>query len=46
LDIVGHFPKAAGNKKWLPVGTDYITKWVETKPLVNIRDMDAKRIVW
>jgi len=28
------------------VGTDYFTKWVETKPLANIRDMDAKRFVW
>ena len=46
LDIVEHFPKAAGNKRWLLVGTDYITKWVEAKPLVNIRDMNAKRIVW
>ena len=29
LDIVGPFPKAAGNKKYLLVGTDYFTKWVE-----------------
>ena len=28
------------------VGTDYFTKWVETKPLANIRDMDAKRFIW
>ena len=28
------------------VGTDYFTKWVETKPLVNIRDVDVKRFVW
>ena len=27
------------------VGTDYFTKWVEVKPLVNIRNMDAKRFV-
>ena len=25
---------------------DYFTKWVETEPLANIRDMDAKRFVW
>ena len=24
------------------VGTDYFTKWVEAKPLANIRGMDAK----
>ena len=35
-----------GNKKYLLVGTDYFTKWVEAKPLANIRDVDAKRFVW
>ena len=35
-----------GNKKYLIVGTDYFTKWVEAKPLVNIQDVDAKRFVW
>ena len=25
---------------------DYFTKWVESKPLANIKDMDAKRFVW
>ena len=28
------------------VDTDYFTKWVEVEPLVNIRDMDAKRFMW
>ena len=46
LDIVGPLPKAMGNKKYLMVGTDYFTKWVEAEPLANIRDMDAKRFVW
>ena len=40
------FPKALGNRRWLLVGTNYFTKWVEAKPLANIRDMDAKRFVW
>ena len=46
---LGHcrsFPKVVGNKKYLLVGTDYFTKWVETEPLANIRDVDAKRFVW
>ena len=46
LDIVGPFPKAAGNKKYLLVGTDYFTKWVEVEPLANIRDVDTKKFVW
>ena len=46
LDIVGPFPKAASNNKYLLVGTDYFTKWVEAELLENIRDVDAKKFVW
>ena len=46
LDIAGPFPKALGNKRWLLVDIDYFTKWVEAKPLSNIRDVDVKRFVW
>ena len=46
LNIVGPFPKAVGNKKYLIVGTYYFMKWVEVEPLANIRDVDAKRFVW
>ena len=46
LDIVGHFPKAAGNKWYLLVDTDYFTRWVEDKPLANIKDVDTKKFVW
>ena len=35
-----------GNKKYLLVGTDYFTKWVEAKPLANIRDVDVKKFLW
>ena len=43
---MGPFPKAVGNKKYLLVGTNYFTKWVEAEPLANIKDVDAKRFVW
>ena len=43
---MGPFPRAVGNKKYLQVGTDYFTKWVEVEPLANIRDVDAKRFIW
>ena len=46
LDIVGPFPKAVGNKRYLLVGTDYFTKWVKAEPLANIKDADAKMFVW
>ena len=28
------------------VGTNYFIKWVEAEPLINIRDVDAKKFVW
>ena len=46
LDIVGPFPKAVGNKRYLLVGTDYFTKWVEAEPLANIKDVDARKFFW
>ena len=45
LDILGPFPKATRNKRYLLVSTDYFTKCVKTKPLANIKDVDAKRFV-
>ena len=45
LDIVGPFPKALENKKYLLVGTDYFTKQVKAKPLANIRDIDVKKFI-
>ena len=36
----------AGNKRYLLVNTDYFTKWVEVKPMANIRDVDAKKFIW
>ena len=46
LDIIGPFLKAAGNKRWLLVGTNFFTKWAEAEPLASIRDVDTKRFVW
>ena len=46
LNIVGPFPKAASNKRYLLIDTDYFTKWVEAEPLANIRDVDAKKFIW
>ena len=43
---MGPFSKVVGNRKYLLVGTDYFTKWVEVEPLANIRDVDAKRFIW
>jgi len=46
LDIVGPFPKAARNKRYLLVDTNYFTKYVEAEPLANIKDVDVKKFIW
>ena len=46
LEIVGLFPKAIGNKKYLLISMDYFTKLIEAEPLANIRDVDVKRFIW
>ncbi|XP_065630414.1 uncharacterized protein LOC136067903 [Quercus suber] len=38
--------RAITQGKYLLVGTDYFTKWVEAEPLANIRDVDVQRFVW
>ncbi|KAL0355487.1 UNVERIFIED_CONTAM: Gag-Pol polyprotein [Sesamum radiatum] len=38
MDIVGPFPIASGQRKFLPVVIDYFTKWVETEPLARITE--------
>ena len=44
--MIGFFPKAVGNKRYLLVSIDCFTKWVEAEPLANIRDMDTKKFIW
>ena len=39
MNFVGPFPKAAGNKRWLLVSTDYFIKWVEDEPLAKVKDV-------
>ena len=46
LDIVRYFLKVEGNKRYLLVGTDYFTKWVEAEPLTNIRDVNVNKFLW
>ncbi|KAL0453731.1 UNVERIFIED_CONTAM: hypothetical protein Slati_1351200 [Sesamum latifolium] len=43
IDIVGPFPLAAGQRKFLLVAVDYFTKWVEAEPLARITEGEAER---
>ena len=46
LDILGPFPQAIGNRRFILIVDDYFTKWVKAKALVNIRDVDVKKFLW
>ena len=46
LDILGPFPWAMGNRRFILVDVDYFTKWAEAETLANIQDVDVKKFVW
>ena len=46
LDILGPFPIGTGQMKFLVVGIDYFTNWVEAEPLVSITQQNVKNFVW
>ena len=46
LDIIGPFPRATGNRRFVLMVMDYFTKWVEAEALTNILDVDVKKFVW
>nr|KYP36265.1 Pro-Pol polyprotein [Cajanus cajan] len=46
MDILGPFPIAKGQLKFLIVGIDYFTKWIEAEPLVRITTTNVQRFTW
>ncbi|KAL0405626.1 UNVERIFIED_CONTAM: hypothetical protein Slati_3876500 [Sesamum latifolium] len=46
MDIVGPFPLAPGQKKFLLVSIDYFTKWVEAEPLARITEGKVMKFIW
>ena len=45
VDILGPFPQASGQRKFLLVAINY-SKWVEAKPLAMITEAKVKDFVW
>ncbi|XP_075479325.1 uncharacterized protein LOC142520209 [Primulina tabacum] len=46
LDIVGPFPIARAQKKFLLVAVDYFSKWIEAEPLAKITEEEDVRFLW
>ncbi|KAL0411615.1 UNVERIFIED_CONTAM: hypothetical protein Slati_3751200 [Sesamum latifolium] len=46
MDIVGPFPLAPGQKKFLLVAIDYFRKWVEAEPLAHITEGEVMKFIW
>ena len=46
LDIMGPFPTAIRQLKFLVVGINYFTKWVETEALATITEKNIRSFVW
>ena len=46
LDILGPFPLGTRQMKFLVVGIDNFTKWVEAEPLASILQQNIKNFVW
>ena len=46
IDLLGPFPLAVGQVKYLIIVVDYFTKWIEVKPLSSITAAQARKFVW
>ncbi|KAL2237087.1 UNVERIFIED_CONTAM: hypothetical protein Sindi_0900400 [Sesamum indicum] len=46
MDLVGPFPQATGQRKFLIVAVDYFTKWVEAEPLAKISEKEVIKFLW
>ncbi|KAL0413056.1 UNVERIFIED_CONTAM: hypothetical protein Sradi_1507300 [Sesamum radiatum] len=46
IEIVGPFPLAAGQRKFLLVAVDYFTKWVKVEPLARITEGEVMKFIW
>nr|KYP35260.1 hypothetical protein KK1_043716 [Cajanus cajan] len=46
MDILGPFPPAKGQLKFLLVAVDYFTKWIEACPLAKITTENVRKFTW
>ena len=46
LDIMGPFPRGVRQLKFLVIGIDYFTKWMEAEALATITEKNIRSFVW
>nr|KYP57721.1 Pol polyprotein [Cajanus cajan] len=46
MEILGPFPPAKGQLKFVLVAVDYFTTWIEACPLAKITGENVKRFTW
>jgi len=46
MDILGPFPKASGQRKFLLVVGDYFTKWVEAEAVASMIENEVRKFIW
>jgi len=46
MDILGPFPKAAGQSKYLFLAVNYFTKWIEADAMASITTAEVRRLIW
>nr|KYP33669.1 Pol polyprotein [Cajanus cajan] len=46
MDILGPFPMAKGQLKFLIVAVDLFTKWIEAEPLATISAANIQKFTW
>ncbi|XP_016165464.1 uncharacterized protein K02A2.6-like [Arachis ipaensis] len=46
IDLVGPFPTAPGQLRYLIVTIDYYTKWIEAEPLASITAAQCRKFLW
>ena len=46
LHLLGPFPQGSGQVKFLIVGVDYFTKWIEAEPLANANAQRSQKFLY
>jgi hypothetical protein len=46
MDIVGPFPTAQGNFKFVVVAVEYFTKWIKERIVATITSATIKKFFW